>query len=1190
MILKDIYNKEIDRDIKGVIKVGQDDNENIYQELDEYVLTEELSKHFNKFFENYRKGIIGHTDKMGVWISGFFGSGKSHFLKILSYVLENKEINNKKAVDFFETKIQEQIVLENMKEAGDITTDVILFNIDSKSESNYKYSKDAILNVFNKVFDEMQGYCGSLPWVADLERQMVKEGIYDEFKEVFKEKSGFLWEESREDIFYEEDAIVETLVKVRKISEEASRNWFNKAEENYTLSIEKFAKRVNEYIESKPNNHHVVFLVDEIGQYIGDDSQLMLNLQTVVENLGTYCGGKCWVVVTSQQDIDAITKGQVKGNDFSKIQGRFNTRLSLSSANVDEVIKKRILDKKEVVKQSLKILFEQKSSILKNLITFTSDTAEMKTYQDSKDFVSIYPFIPYQFNLLQKVFEGVRLHGASGKHISEGARSLLGAFQESAIIYKDKEIGTLIPFSVFYQTIEAFLDGSIKSVISKASKNSRLNEYDVEVLKVAFLLKYVKGIKANLENLATLMISNIDDDKIEIKKKIQESLNKLIRETLIQKNGDEYVFLTNDEQDINKEIQNMHVDISETINKVGEIIFEEIYKTSKFRYSSKKDFSFNKYIDNTPQGLTNNEIGIKIITPYNDVDELTQYDLRAMSSRENNVIIKLSNDTTFLEEIEESLKIEKYMRLNSGSKINATIETIKIRKGEEKNERRERANLLLRENIKTAEIYVNNNLLEIKEKNPEDRINEALKLLVETVYSKLGYIKKNISTTKEIQEILSQDNKVQISFEKVSEDANKLAIDEVIRFVERYSIGASITVKSIINNFSKAPYGWEEIDIQGIIAKLFKEQKIKLEYSSENITYSDKDLINYITKRDYIEKTKVKTRVGVPAKYIKSAKDTCKEVFFKTITKSDEDGIMNDFKDIAKDNLHKIDMLLEKYNKIASYPDKKVLQQGKSLIKEVLECREAVEFFEKVYKLEDDFFDYGEDSEEVFKFFKEDNIQKKNFDIALEKIKHADNNADYLDEESKNIVESMKAIVNMDKPYNKIYELPMIIENYNEKLLNLYEREAELIRPVVEMYKDEVINHLEIFDFADELKGKYINRFDELMEKLDNAKQFNDILVISQLAERTRSTSIEEINKEVENRKVKETKILDTANSVEESKSGIQKIKQTRLVSKTIMIPHQPVITSIDDIEIILRDMRIRLEKEFNEKGEFKLI
>ena len=83
--------------------------------------------------------------------------------------------------------------------------------------------------------------------------------------------------------------------------------------------------------------------MDEIGQYIADDTQLMLNLQTIVEDLGTACRGKAWVIVTSQEDIDSITK--TKGNDFSKIQGRFDTRLSLSASNVDEVIRKRILEK-----------------------------------------------------------------------------------------------------------------------------------------------------------------------------------------------------------------------------------------------------------------------------------------------------------------------------------------------------------------------------------------------------------------------------------------------------------------------------------------------------------------------------------------------------------------------------------------------------------------------------------------------------------------------------------------------------------------------------------------------------------------------------------------------------------------------------------------------------------------------------
>lgn len=1185
MILKDIYIKDIDRDIKGVIKVGQDDNQNVEQELDEYVLTEELNKHFDEFFENYKKGILGHTDKMGVWISGFFGSGKSHFLKILSYLLENKEVSGKKAIDYFENKIQDPMLVADMQKAGETTTDVILFNIDSKSESNYKSSKDAILKVFNKVFDEMQGYCPTLPWVADLERQMVKDNVYDSFKQVFEEESGSTWEESREDIFYEEDAVVDALVKARGISEEAARNWFNKADENYTLSIEKFAKRVNEYIESKGNNHHVVFLVDEIGQYIGDDSGLMLNLQTVVEDIGIHCGGKCWVLVTSQQDIDAITKGQVKGNDFSKIQGRFNTRLSLSSANVDEVIKKRILDKKEVGKEALEILFDQKSSILKNLITFTSNTAEMKTYQDSRDFVEVYPFIPYQFNLLQKVFEGVRLHGASGKHISEGERSLLGAFQESAKKYMDAELGTLIPFSVFYETIEAFLDGSIKSVISKAGQNTRLNEYDVEVLKVLFLLKYVKEINANLENLSTLMISNIDDDKIETKKKIQESLNKLIRETLVQKNGEEYVFLTNDEQDINKEIQNMQVEISETINKVGEVIFGEIYKTNKFRYSPKKDFNFNKYIDETPYGLTNNEIGIKIITPYNDTDELTQYDLRQLSTRENNMIVKLSNDTTFLEEIEESLKIEKYMRLNSGSRSNATIEAIKIRKGEEKNERRERSNLILRENIKSAEIYVNGNLLEIKEKEPNDRINDGLRALVDVVYSKLSYIKKNISTSREIQDILSKENKVQLGFEETNEDANKLAIDEVLRYIERYSVGASVTVKTIMNNFSKSPFGWDEIDIQAIVAKLFKEQKIKLEYSGENLNINNKDVLNYITKRDYVEKTRVKVRKGVPAKQIKIVKDISKDTLFNTITKSDEDGVMEEFKATVTKKIHQIDLLLQEY-KIARYPGKKILLEGKKLLEETLDYRESIEFFENVCELEENFYDFEEDSEDILKFFKEGNPQKKNFDTALEKLKHAKENNDYLDSEAKQIVESIQSIVEMDEPYNKIQELPIMIEKYNNKLLDLYEDEAENIRPILETYKNEVMIYLDQFDFADEFKTIYLNKFSELLEKLNNAKQFNTILAMPQMAERTKNNCIAEINREVERRKPKKEK--DEPRQVEDLKP--QKPKQTRMVSKTHMMPHQPVVSSVDDIETILRDMRTRLEKELNDNGEFKLI
>ena len=201
MLIKEVFEKEIDRDIQGVIIVGQSEAENVAQELDEYVVTKELQKHFADFFSAYKKGIATNTPKMGVWISGFFGSGKSHFLKILSYLLANKSVGERKAIDFFvdDRKIAEETLLADMKLAADTPTDVVLFNIDSKSDSNSKRNKDAIVHVFLKVFNEMQGFCGAMPFLADLERKLAEEGRYDGFKQKFEGLYGDAWEDSRQD-------------------------------------------------------------------------------------------------------------------------------------------------------------------------------------------------------------------------------------------------------------------------------------------------------------------------------------------------------------------------------------------------------------------------------------------------------------------------------------------------------------------------------------------------------------------------------------------------------------------------------------------------------------------------------------------------------------------------------------------------------------------------------------------------------------------------------------------------------------------------------------------------------------------------------------------------------------------------------------------------------------------------------
>src|SRR5690625_2189125 len=186
MLLKDMFLKDIDRDIRGVIKADQTNEADIKQELEEYVVTRELHRHFSKFYENYLRGVDGKTDKVGVWISGFFGSGKSHFLKILSYLLENKEVAGKHPVDYFEDKISDPIVYANMQRVADVPTETILFNIDSKSPLGNKSKDDAILRVLMKVFNEHQGYYGNNPVVAELEKHLDKQGYLEKFKEEFE--------------------------------------------------------------------------------------------------------------------------------------------------------------------------------------------------------------------------------------------------------------------------------------------------------------------------------------------------------------------------------------------------------------------------------------------------------------------------------------------------------------------------------------------------------------------------------------------------------------------------------------------------------------------------------------------------------------------------------------------------------------------------------------------------------------------------------------------------------------------------------------------------------------------------------------------------------------------------------------------------------------------------------------------
>lgn len=300
MKIQSMFQKDIDRDINGVIKVSQNDQQSLKQELSEYIITKELRRHFATFFDNYVKAIDNPTDKIGVWISGFFGSGKSHFLKMLSYLLSNKEVDGKHAFDYFADKFDDPMMYATVQKCVRIPTESILFNIDIEGPINK--DKTAVLRVFAKVFYNHCGFYGEDLKVAKLERFIDKQGKTEAFRAAFKEVNGDEWVNARDSAAFFEDDVVEVLQSVLGISETAARNWFN-GEENADMSIKQLVSEIKEYVDSKEGNFRLLFCVDEVGQYIGDDGDLMMNLQSLVEEIGDKCRGKVWVMVTSQEAI-----------------------------------------------------------------------------------------------------------------------------------------------------------------------------------------------------------------------------------------------------------------------------------------------------------------------------------------------------------------------------------------------------------------------------------------------------------------------------------------------------------------------------------------------------------------------------------------------------------------------------------------------------------------------------------------------------------------------------------------------------------------------------------------------------------------------------------------------------------------------------------------------------------------------
>jgi len=878
--LQEILSKDITRPIDGVIKAG--DESHILQEVEEYVITKEIERELRKFVEQYGQSIQDGAKfpYNGVWISGYFGSGKSHLLKMLSLVLANRTINNTSLKDIFLVKIQDAIFKADFEKIIKNPSTSILFNIEQMADSAKNRSYDPVLFAFWRMFNRMRGYYDESGPLANFERHLDEEGKLDQFKTFYLNKNNVKWEDARSKaILLGRKTFIKTLAEFQSVSEDESAKIIEGYEKSFTLTVDGFCNDVANWLNSRPQkNHRLNFFVDEVGQFIAGNVNHMLSLQTITETLGVRTNERAWVFVTSQEAIDKIVgdNTQQQSTDFSKIIARFKFRIALSSADVREVIQRRLLEKNDRGTELLRNFYHKEKESLRTVFSFREGGKNVQ-YKHEEDFVYSYPFPAYQYDLLQDTLHGLGEHNAFiGKHVSRGERSMLEMFQDVGKVYKNKFLFSFAPFDAMYDGIRSTLDTGLIMAINQAEHNLE-NPLAVRILKALLLVKYVRGFKATIDNLKVLLLEDLNYNSEEMSSLLRETLAQLERQTYIRRTGEMYEYLTNDEKDAEEEIQRLQIDASKYRKFIYDQLFGEIIKSSKLRYEENgEDYPFKKAVDDEePKGQ--GDLVIRLITPWHpNVGNKNAILTRAMGRKE--LAILLPVDMNFMDELEKYHKtsawldmidpnLPKYARIIADKRAHNT-ERIKTLREKTK------------EFLTSSEFAVGNEEITVSGGTAIDRIERAFQDLIRRSYPNLRMLKNKYNQSS-LNTILNNPQELIDNGDTEYTEAEK----EMLSWIQRRIADSQpVTLAILKEEFSRNQYGWYEWAILCTVALLFIHQEIELSRATEIL--GKDDVFNTLNQNRNYEAVSIKTTPKLSSTDIARLKSLYFEIFNKTNDKT----------------------------------------------------------------------------------------------------------------------------------------------------------------------------------------------------------------------------------------------------------------------------------------------------------------
>lgn len=1073
MRLKEIYLKEIDRTVNPAVSASDFSDETIKTEIEEYVFTDEIINELHKILSAIQARKYSHV---GIWINGYFGSGKSHFLKYLGYCLNSKyrdraleRLNEavEAADPLTNQESKSEVAISDMRNLSlwlkDSEVDIILFNIGTVQNSRSK-REEVFLDVLWNQFNAFRGYNKfNLALAQHFEKILDREDKFEEFKKRV-ENDGFNWEVDAADLAINElDYILEIGKELYpNLSIDVIRDRI--ANDNTYVSVETFSNELKSYLEKKDDKYRLIFLVDEVSQFINARTDLLLQLQEIVTRLKETCESKVWVAATAQQDLQEILQAcQINetSDDYGKIMGRFEVKVSLTGTQPEYITQKRILEKSGAAGIELGKLYENK----KNAITAQFQLpSSYKIFDNKEEFINYYPFVPYQFRLIMQVFNSFVDLGFVDKEVKGNERSIIKVTHSTAKHTKGQKIGDFISFNQFFGPM---FKGALVAKGQKAMKNANemIQVYEdkvfgQQVVNTLFMICNLSQtdrllFPATVDNITTLLMKDVDTQKLALKEETRKVLEFLRDENILrvesQKPGlpEIYSFFSEDETEVAQIIKSQTIDNNTMAEELGDILMKYALPKSRESYMS-SNFSVGATIMGR-NFLTNNaDLKIEFVMD-SDFDTAEQYAFKNTPKQMAFFIADLYREERQLKnDFYWYCQVEKYLKNNQ-----ATTE-LRLRTHNEFKQRalevyKQKIDKPFKKMFDACTVVSGMTVIQSSEMGQvkgEDRYKRAIEKHISKVYPYASLVKNLPASSSELKsKILRPIN---------ANDYALLSLSDAEQQIENYlSRGyPEINVKDVVQKFSEAPYGWNEASILHLMNELVRRRVRDFSYKNnqhvERQTIADKLMSE---QQNFTIRAAQKISQDVIKSFIESWRDIFNKVAGLSIQMD-----AHEIDSVSKDLLHTQHTIYANIlSDIGSYPFAQLMKDWNKLSEEWTTIREPESFFKRVVADREKAKELMDNCKQIREFYDDQFGRYKEF---LDFIHDNNYNFDELDGCDSSIA-AMRELKTDPWPIEKMphykklrdelrAKLEELKENLRKRLKEIYSEEIKALNEVAE--------------------------------------------------------------------------------------------------------------------------------------------